>query len=54
MKEATGEFSMTVVVILAVLVIIGVVTVLRKPITEYINNTFQSVAGDAKNQVNVK
>lgn len=43
MKEATGEFSLTVVVILAVLVIIGMVSAFREPIQTYIKNTFDKV-----------
>ena len=41
MKEATGEFSMTVVTIVAVVAIAGVIALLKDPLTEFINNTFQ-------------
>lgn len=38
MKEATGELSMTVVTIIAVIVIAAIVAALREPIINYINN----------------
>ena len=47
MKEATGEFSMTVVTIIAILVIAGVIMVLQDPITEYIENTWKTQADGA-------
>ena len=40
MKEATGEFSMTIVTIVAILVIAGIVAIFKDPITQFINNTF--------------
>lgn len=44
MKEATGEFSMTVVTILAIVVIAGVIAVIKDPLTEYIQNTWTNIA----------
>ena len=38
MKEATGELSMTVVTIIAVIIIAAIVAALRTPIINYINN----------------
>ena len=42
MKEATGEFSMTVVTIIAIVAIAGIITFLRDPIKNFIKNTFES------------
>lgn len=47
MKETTGEFSMTVVTIIAIVVIAGIIAVLRDPLTEFIQNTFTEQAGGA-------
>ena len=47
MKEATGELSMTVVTIIAVIIIAAIVTALRKPIITYINNQWTKLTGDA-------
>lgn len=41
MKEATGEFSMTVVTIVAVVAIAGVIAFLMPSLQEFINGTFQ-------------
>lgn len=41
MKEATGEFSMTVVTIIAVVAIAGVVMFLKDPLTQFVNEVFQ-------------
>ena len=54
MKEATGEFSMTVVTIIAILVIAGVIMVLKGPLTEYIQNTWQNQATNTITDVNNK
>ena len=43
MKEATGEFSMTVVTILAVCVIAGLVAWLGPKVSEYVGKTWNSV-----------
>lgn len=51
MKEATGEFSMTVVVILAVVAIAGIIAVLKDPITNYIKKTFIEQSDAAINEV---
>ena len=51
MKEATGEFSMTVVTIVAVVAIAGVIAFLMPSLREFINTTFQhagqNVVGNA-------
>lgn len=47
MKEATGEFSMTVVTIVAIVVIAGVIAVMRKPLTDFIQGTFTNSASGA-------
>lgn len=44
MKEATGEFSMTVVTILAIVVIAGVIAIIKDPLTEYIKDTWMNIA----------
>ena len=44
MKEATGELSMTVVTIVAIVAIAGVIAFLMPSIRQYINNTWQDVA----------
>lgn len=41
MKEATGEFSMTVVTIVAVVAIAGVIAFLMPSLREFVNTTFQ-------------
>ena len=46
MKEATGEFSMTVVTIVAIIAIAGVIALLRDPLAEFINKTWQEAAGN--------
>ena len=44
MKEATGELSMTVVVIIAVIAILGILTVFLLPkMKEYINGTWDGM-----------
>lgn len=43
MKEATGELSMTVVTIVAVVAIAGIIAVFRQPISDFINNTFTNM-----------
>ncbi len=47
MKEATGELSMTVVTIIAIIAIAGIIAVLRGPLTEYIQNTWQETSNEA-------
>ena len=49
MKEATGEFSMTVVTIVAIVAIAGVIALLKDPLTEYINSTWKKAADNAVN-----
>ena len=45
MKETTGEFSMTVVTIIAVVAIAGVVAALRGPLGEWIETVFEGQFG---------
>lgn len=52
MKEATGEFSMTVVTIIAIIVIAGVIAVLKDPLTNFVKNTFMNSTGAAVNRAN--
>lgn len=51
MKEATGELSMTVVTIIAVIVIAAIVAALRKPIITYINNQWSKLTGDSSTKI---
>ena len=44
MKEATGEFSMTVVTILAVIVLVGIVGWLSPKIVSYVKNQWNKMA----------
>lgn len=46
MKEATGEFSMTVITILAVVVIAGIISFLGPSIKKYIEGTWNSMVQD--------
>ena len=46
MKEATGELSMTVVTIIAVIVIAAIVAALRTPIIKYINGRWNAMTGE--------
>lgn len=46
MKETTGEFSMTVVTIVAVAAIALVITFLKDPLTNWINNVFEGQFGE--------
>ena len=45
MKEATGEFSMTVVTIIAVVAIVGVIALLKDPLTNWVNDIFAGQFG---------
>ena len=45
MKEATGELSMTVVTIIAVIIIAAIVAALRTPIISYINDRWGALTG---------
>ena len=50
MKEATGELSMTVVVIIAVIAILGILTYFLLPnMRNYISNTWGSMSNSAAN-----
>ena len=53
MKEATGELSMTVITIIAVVAIAGIVALAKDPITNWINNTFNGMTGTTP-AVNIK
>ena len=52
MKEATGEFSMTVVTIIAIVAIAGIIYALRGPITNFIQNTFEKTTSQELNEMN--
>ena len=46
MKEASGELSMTVVVIIAIVAILGILTTILMPnIRNYINNSWTNISG---------
>lgn len=45
MKEATGEFSMTVVTIVAIVAIAGVIMLLKDPLTNFVRDTFSKGFG---------
>ena len=47
MKEATGELSMTVVTIIAIVAIAGIIALLKGPLTNYINSTWQQTSNAA-------
>ena len=47
MKEATGEFSMTVVTIVAIVAIAGVIAFLMPSLRNFINSTFDDAATNA-------
>lgn len=50
MKEATGELSMTVIVIIAVIAILGILTYFLLPqMRTYISDTWGSMSGAAEN-----
>lgn len=49
MKEATGELSMTVVTIVAIVAIAGVVAWLMPSIRQYINKTWQQTSNNVIN-----
>ena len=46
MKEATGEFSMTVVTIIAITVIAGLITFLAPKVATYINSNWSNMTAD--------
>ena len=54
MKEATGELSMTVVTIIAIVAIAGIIYVLKDPMTEWIQNTWQNTAQGEINKATSK
>lgn len=43
MKETTGEFSMTIVTIIAVVAIAGIIALFKQPIIDFINGTFNDL-----------
>ena len=49
MKEATGELSMTVITILAIVIIGAIVAGLKEPISEFIKGTFTNTATETIN-----
>lgn len=44
MKEATGELSMTVITIIAIVAIAGIITFLVPMIKDYINNSWNNLS----------
>lgn len=54
MKEATGEFSMTVVTIIAIVAIAGIIYALRDPITQFIGDTFMNSSKKEITEMNDK
>ena len=55
MKEATGELSMTVVTIIAIIIIAAIVAALRTPIISYVNSRWAALTGtadDGNNRIN--
>jgi len=55
MKEATGEFSMTVVTIVAIVAIAGVIAFLMPSLREFINTTWQQTSnGVITNAANIQ
>ena len=45
MKEATGELSMTIITIIAIVAIGAIVTLLRGPIMDFIEQQWQQLGG---------
>lgn len=52
MKEATGEFSMTVVTIVAIVAIAGIIMLLKDPLTNFVNDVFNGQFGEYKEDQN--
>lgn len=48
MKEASGEFSMTLVVIVGAILIVGILGALRDPITEWIETQWQGISDTSR------
>lgn len=46
MKEATGEFSMTTITIVAIILIAGIVAMLRQPIIDFIQDKWEQMSGE--------
>lgn len=52
MKEATGELSMTVITIIAIVAIGGIILLLREPIKDFIANQWGEMGGqDIRDQL---
>ena len=49
MKEATGELSMTVITIIAVVAIAGIIALAKDPVTKWIENTFNDLTKEESN-----
>ncbi len=47
MKEATGELSMTVVTIIAIVAIAGIIAAIRGPLKDYIETTWKEQSDGA-------
>lgn len=54
MKEATGELSMTVVTIVAIIAIAGIIYALRGPLKNYIENTWMNTSNTVTNTTQYK
>ena len=48
MKETSGEFSMTVVVIVGAIIIVGLLTMLAPTMSDFIENKWKDMVNDAK------
>lgn len=46
MKEATGELSMTVIVIIGAIAIVGIVSWLSPRIKNYVEGSWETITGD--------
>lgn len=49
MKESTGELSMTVITIMAIILIAGILTFLVPMAANYVNNTWSGLVKNANN-----
>ena len=54
MKEASGELSMTLIVIIAAGVILGIFMIFKEPITTAIKNTWNGFFDEAENDVQIE
>lgn len=54
MKEATGELSMTVITLIAIILIAGIVMALRTPIKNYVSKTWCVIQGGSESDCESK